>query len=185
MSLRIEQWLGPTFRHVPSGAEPLDTTWAGRSRGRWNVPGEPTFYLASSREVAAAEWLRHLDQAGLPSGSGVSPSGPGVPRPGPGVPPRDLYEIDVTLQRTIDFRDATNRAQLSIDDLSRVALDPVAARALATFVRTALDVEAIWVPSVAFLDRPEAGNLVVFLERLDRPLADLATARLLGRLTLP
>ena len=91
----------------------------------------------------------------------------------------------MTLQRTIDFRDATNRAQLSIDDLSRVALDPVAARALATFVRTALDVEAIWVPSVAFLDRPETGNLVVFLERLDRPLADVATARLLGRLTLP
>ena len=70
MSLRIEPWRGPTFRHVPSGARPLDTTWAGRSRGRWNVPGEPTFYLASSREVAAAEWLRHLDQAGLPPGPG-------------------------------------------------------------------------------------------------------------------
>ena len=91
----------------------------------------------------------------------------------------------MNVQRTIDFRDATNRAQLSIDDLSRLVLDPVAARALATFVRTALDVDAIWVPSIAFLDRPEAGNLVIFLERLDRPLADLATPRLLGRLTLP
>ena len=178
MSLRIEPWRGPTFRHVPSGAQPLDTTWAGQSRGRWNLPGEPTFYLASSREVAATEWLRHLDRAGLQPGSGVPP-------PGPAIPPRDLYEIEVTLQRTIDFRDAANRAQLSIDDLARVALDPVAARALATFVRSALDVEAIWVPSVAFLDRPEAGNLVVFLERLDRPLADLASARRLGRLTLP
>ena len=171
MSLRIEPWRGPTFRHVPSGAHPLDTTWAGRSRGRWNLPGEPTFYLASSREVAATEWLRHLDQAGLP--------------PDRAVPPRDLYEIEVTLQRTVDFRDSANQAQLSIHDLSKVALDPVAARALATFVRAALDAEAIWVPSVAFLDRPEAGNLVVFLECLDRPLAELATARLLGRLTLP
>ena len=69
--------------------------------------------------------------------------------------------------------------------MSKLVLDPVAARALGTFVRSALDAEAIWVPSVAFLDRRDQGNLVIFLDRLDRPLADLATARLFGQLTLP
>ena len=171
MSLRIEPWRGTTFRHVPKGARPLDTSRAGLARGRWNLPGEPTHYLASSREVAAAEWLRHLEDMGL------SASDP--------VPPRDLYEVTVSLQRTIDFRDGDNLAQLSIDDMSKLVLDPVAARALATFVRSALDAEAIWVPSVAFLDRRDQGNLVIFLERLDRPLPDVATARLLGQLTLP
>ncbi len=171
MSLRIEPWRGTAFRHVPQGISPLDTTRAGRARGRWNVSGQPTLYLASSREVAAAEWLRHLEDAGLAAG---------VP-----VPPRDLYEVALSLQGTIDFRDAANQAQLAIDDMSKVVLDPVGARALATFVRTALDAEAIWVPSVAFLDRREQGNLVIFLDRLRRPLADLATARLVGQLTLP
>lgn len=171
MSLRIEPWRGAAFRHVPKGAWPLDTTRAGLVRGRWNLPGEPTQYLASSRAVAAAEWLRHLEDAGLAVG---------VP-----VPPRDLYEVAFSLQRTIDFRDGANQAQLSIDDMSKLVLDPVAARALATFVRIALDAEAIWVPSVAFLDRLDQGNLVIFLDRLRSPLADLATARLVGQLTLP
>jgi RES domain-containing protein len=171
VSLRIEPWRGTTFRHVPRGAGPLDTTRAGLPRGRWNLPGEPTHYLASSREVAAAEWLRHLEDMGLPARDPV--------------PPRDLHEVTVSLQRTIDFRDGANQAQLSIDDMSKLVLDPVAARAFATFVRSAVDAEAIWVPSVAFLDRRDQGNLVIFLERLDRPLADLATTRLLGQLTLP
>jgi RES domain-containing protein len=166
VSLRIEPWRGTTFRHVPKGARPLDTSRAGLARGRWNLPGEPTHYLASSREVAATEWLRHLEDAGLSAG---------VP-----VPPRDLYEVTVSLERTIDFRDGANQAQLS-----KLVLDPGAARAFATFVRSALDAEAIWVPSVAFLDNQDQGNLVIFLERLDRPLVDLATARLLGQLTLP
>jgi len=171
VSLRIEPWRGTTFRHVPKGARPLDTSRAGLARGRWNLPGEPTHYLASSREAAAAEWLRHLEDMGLSAGDPV--------------PPRDLHEVTVSLQRTIDFRDGDNQAQLSIDDMSKLVLDPVAARALGTFVRSALDAEAIWVPSVAFLDRRDQGNLVIFVERLDRPLADLATARLLGQLTLP
>jgi len=171
VSLRIEPWRGTTFRHVPKGARPLDTSRAGLARGRWNLPGEPTHYLASSREAAAAEWLRHLEDMGLSAGDPV--------------PPRDLHEVTVSLQRTIDFRDGDNQAQLSIDDMSKLVLDPVAARALGTFVRSALDAEAIWVPSVAFLDRRDQGNLVIFVERLDRPLADLATARLVGQLTLP
>jgi RES domain-containing protein len=171
VSLQIEPWRGATFRHVPKGASPLDTARAGLARGRWNLPGEPTHYLASSREVAAAEWLRHLEEAGLSASVAV--------------PPRDLYEVTLSLQRTIDFRDGANQAQLSIDDMSKLVLDPVAARALATFVRSALHAEAIWVPSVAFLDRRDQGNLVIFLDRLDGPLADLATVRLLGELTLP
>jgi len=171
VSLRIEPWRGATFRHVPKDARPLDTSRAGLARGRWNLPGEPTYYLASSREVAAAEWLRHLEDMG--------------PSAGDPVPPRDLHEVTVSIQRTIDFRDVDNQAQLSIDDMLRLVLDPVAARAFATFVRSALDAEAIWVPSVAFLDRRDQGNLVIFLERLGRPLADLATARPLGQLGLP
>ena len=171
MSLRIESWRGTAFRNVPRGAGPLDITRAGLARGRWNLPGEPTHYLASSREVAAAEWLRHLEDAGLSAG---------VPVPG-----RDLYEVALSLKRIIDFRDGANQAQLAIDDMSKLVLDPFAARALATFVRSALEAEAIWVPSVAFLDRRDQGNLVIFLERLHAPLKDLATARLVGKLTLP
>jgi RES domain-containing protein len=171
VSLRIEPWQGTAYRHVPRGARPLDTTRAGLGRGRWNLPGQPTHYLASSREVAAAEWLRHLEDTGLSAGTPA--------------PARDLWEVTCSLRRTIDFRDGANQAELSIDDMSKLVLDPVAARALATFVRSTLDAEAIWVPSVAFLDRRDQGNLVIFLDRLDRPLADQATARLLGQLTLP
>jgi len=171
VTLRVEPWSGDTYRHVAAGSSPLDATRAGRGRNRWNLPGEPTHYLASSREVAAAEWLRHLRDAGVPAGAPV--------------PPRDLYLVTIDLARTVDLRDAENQAQLSIGDMSRLVLDAVAARALATFVRSALDVDAMWVPSIAFLDRPDEGNLVVFLERLGRPLAEVATARPLGTLTLP
>jgi hypothetical protein len=69
--------------------------------------------------------------------------------------------------------------------VGRAGRDRVRLPALRLDLGDALDAEAIWVPSVAFLDRRDQGNLVIFLDRLRRPLADLATARLVGQLTLP
>jgi hypothetical protein len=49
-------------------------------------------------------------------------------------------------------------------------LNPEVARATATFIRHTTSVEALLVPSVAFLDDPTRWNLVLFLEKVPQDL---------------
>jgi len=64
------------------------------------------------------------------------------------------------------------------DDAPECWLDPRIARAVATFFRDSLDLQAMLVPSVAYLDDAHRFNVVCFLENLaDTPRSFLPRAR--------
>lgn len=162
----VGPWQGTAFRHIPAdaGYDVRDLRFAGRrSHGRWHWQGQPTLYLASDAAVAIGEFARHL----------------AVDRGGLAVPARRaVYELGVRLERTVDVRDRTVLRLIGRDDAPECWLDVRIARAVGTFFRDALRVQAIVVPSVAHLDDPDRFNLVCFLENLpDDPRAFLPRAR--------
>jgi RES domain-containing protein len=162
----IGPWLGTAFRHIPadSGYDIRDLRHAGRrSSGRWHWQGQRTLYLASDSAVAIAEFARHLavDRGGIATSAR-----------------RAVYELGVRLDRIIDLRDPQVLRLIGRDDAPECWLDPRIARAVATFFRDSLDLQAMLVPSVAHLDDAERFNVVCFLENLpDSPRAFLPRAR--------
>jgi len=162
----VRPWAGTAFRHIPAdaGYDVRDLRYAGRrSDGRWHWRGQPTLYLASDSGVAIGEFARHL----------------AVDRGGAVVAARrTIHELGVRLDRTIDLRDTAILRLIGRDDAPGCWLDPRIARAVATFFRDSLDVQAVLVPSVVHLDEPERYNVVCFLENLpDTPRSFLPRAR--------
>jgi RES domain-containing protein len=162
----IGPWSGTAYRHIPAdrGFDVRDLRHAHRrSSGRWHWEGQPTLYLASDAAVAIGEFARHLavDRAGAP------------------VPARrTVYELGVRLERTIDLRDPAVLRLIGRDDAPECWLDVRIARAVGTFFRDSHDVQALIVPSVAYLDAADRFNLVAFLENLpENPRAFLPRAR--------
>ena len=150
----VAPWAGTAYRHIPADAshDIRDLRFAGRrSDGRWHRRGQPTLYLASDAGVAIGEFARHLT----------------VDRGGAVVPARrTIYELGVRFERTVDLRDASVLRLIGRDDAPGCWLDPRIARAVATFFRDSLDVQALLVPSVVQLDDPDRFNVVAFLENL-------------------
>ncbi len=162
----IGPWSGPAYRHIPAdrGYDVRDLRYAHRrSSGRWHWEGQPTLYLASDAAAAIGEFARHLavDRAGAP------------------LPARrTVYELGVRLERTIDLRDPAVLRLIGREDAPECWLDVRIARAVATFFRDSLGVQALLVPSVAYLDHGERFNVVAFLENLpDNPRVFLPRAR--------
>jgi RES domain-containing protein len=163
---RIGPWAGSAFRHIPAdaGYDIRDLRYAGRrSGGRWHWQGQPTLYLASDAAVAIAEFARHL----------------AVDRGGRATPARRaVYELGVKLERTVDLRDSAVLRLIGRDDAPDCWLDPRISRAVGTFFRDSLPVQALLVPSIAFLDDAARFNVVCFLENLpDTPRSFLPRAR--------
>ena len=81
---------GVYFRHVPRGAPPLVGPEPARD-GRWQR-GEivGAVYLADSVATAWAEWYRVLAEFALPPARAL---------------PRDLWRIEVSLERVADLSD--------------------------------------------------------------------------------
>jgi len=161
----VRPWQGTAYRHIPAdaGYDVRDLRFAGRrSDGRWHWRGQPTLYLAADPAVAIAEFARHLavDRGGL-------------------VPARRaVYQLGVRLGRTVDLRDPAVLFLIGRDDAPGCWLDERIARAVGTFFRDSLRVEALLVPSVAHLDARDRFNLVCFLENLPpEPRAFLPRAR--------
>jgi RES domain-containing protein len=148
----LHPWSGTGFRHIPAGSrfDVLDTRFAALATdNRWNLPGEPTFYLAGDRGVALAEYARHLrEDVGSSDTS------------------RALYVVELAVENVLDLRDARVRRAISLGGGPRRFLDRSVARATAEFLRHATPAEALIVPSMAFLDDPSRWNLVLFLEKL-------------------
>ncbi len=151
----VHRWRGVAYRHIPFGSafDVLDFRFAGRGgENRWNVPGEPTLYLASDVATAVAEFARHFHAVG-------------PAELGPQTVARQVYRLELALD-ALDLRDHEVLASLSLAGAPHRFLDRAVARATARFIRTTSRAQAIFLPSMAFLDRPEHWILAHFLERL-------------------
>lgn len=151
----IQPWQGEAYRHLPDGDYNVyDFQYARLSRyNRWNVQGEPTLYLASSLDVASAEWSRHF-QYNRSKELTVK------------TKRRRVYCFQVRLQQTLNLCRPKVWKELSLQNVPHCFLDKEQARATARFLRVTTQVEAIFVPSMAFLDQLEQWVLVIFLEKL-------------------
>lgn len=151
----IRPWSGHAVRHLPKGArDAYDFSHTGLADdNRWNIRGDPTLYLARDKDVALAEWARHLQVDRSPLLAGYTKT-------------RQVYRFEVRLRHTLDLGDPQVWKELSLEDAPYCFLDKAMARATATFVRKTTAAEAVFVPSAAFLDQLNKWVLAVFLEKL-------------------
>jgi len=96
--------------------------------------------------VALAEYARHGD----PAGRDV----------------RRLYRLTLRSIPALDVRRPAVAAQLGLPDRDALS-DRTRTRAAATRVRNARICAALVVPSMAFLDRPDRFNVVIFCDAVD------------------
>lgn len=152
----LTPWAGTAYRHLPASSpfSVLDFQFAGQSKeNRWNEQGEPTLYLARDVGVAIAEFARHFQMGRAPIGRDD-------------VVRRLVYRLDLQIDRVLDLRDPRLHTAMSLSGVPVCFLDRAVARAVAQYLRRMTMAQALFVPSVAMLDRPERWNLVLFLEKL-------------------
>jgi RES domain-containing protein len=157
------------FCHVP-GDVPIDLdrlAQAGDASDRWNGPGEPTVYLASDPGVALAEYARHH----APDGSATVD--------------RLVLRVALTDVRLVDLRRDAVRRSYGVADGPAAFLDKDVARRVASTVRGDGEAHGLIVPSMAFLDDLERGDVVLFGECLPGGLrACVRSFEVVGRLRL-
>jgi len=158
----VQGWSGIAFRHIPADSPygVLDFRFAGRAHdNRWNVAGEPTLYLARDPGVAVAEFGRHLRDSRSE-------------RLGAETIVRRVFELEVRINRLLDLRDpqacaaVAGVAGLALTPFPTCFLDRDLARATAAFLRQSTPVQALIVPSAAFMDALDRWIMVLFLENL-------------------
>jgi RES domain-containing protein len=154
----IQPWSGLAVRHIPQLAvqryDIYDFSYAGRSaENRWNRQGQTTLYLAKEKNVALAEYARHLK---------IDRSAALISQ----VQERAVYQFDVRLNAAIDFCRPEVWQELSLSNAPECFKDKNLSRSCADFIRYTTEAEAMFVPSMAFLDAPEQWCLVMFLEKL-------------------
>jgi RES domain-containing protein len=152
----LEPWSGFGVRHIPEGSPYgiLDFRFSSRAKdNRWNVEGQPTLYLASEKDVALAEYARHLQ---IDRSTTLTRQ----------TRARHVWRLELTLKHVIDLRNPQLWKELSLQNPPSCFLDPEQARAVAQFVRKTTLAEAVLVPSMAFLDKPDRWVMAVFLEKL-------------------
>jgi len=154
----ISPWTGYGIRHIPDtpgkSYDIYDFRYCGRSNeNRWNIAGEPTLYLAKEKDVALAEYARHfkVDR---------------TPRLATQTYRRQVLRFRVELEYVLDLRIPKVWAELSLENAPDCFKDKTIARSTANFIRKTTLTQAIFVPSVAFLDNLEQWCLVLFLEKL-------------------
>lgn len=124
----------------------LVTTSAGN---RWNVPGEPTIYLAGDFGMALVEAGRHA-------------------APSDALERRVIWRLWVQLRSVMDLREAAVRRALELESPTWF-LDRARCRGVVARLRADRACEAIRVPSAGAADTPERWNLVLFVDLLDAP----------------
>lgn len=150
----ITPWKGYVFRHIPAGNEVLDFSLCGLSKeNRWNSPGEPTLYLAGSKQIALSEYSRHYQENRLI-------------KLGKKTQKRHFYRLEIQLERTINLCNPDVYANFpgAPDCYKEIKI----ARTVGALIRNVFKVEAIFVPSMAFLDDLSKWCLVLFLENLPK-----------------
>jgi RES domain-containing protein len=126
-------------------------------RDRWGSPGTRTVYLAGDPAVALAEYARHREIGG-PSES------------------RCLCSFRLQAVRVLDLRDGDAARLLGLTS-TQGYLHRQEARRVSQAARETGFSQGLIVPSLAFLDRPERFNVVLFVEWLGVDLETLLTDR--------
>lgn len=152
----IKPWIGYALRHIPDieTADVRDFKYCALSKtNRWNSMGEPTLYLAKDKSVAIGEFSRHFSEDRSP-------------KLATRIHRRQIWKFSVELNKTIDLCNLETCEALSLADPPNCFSNIQIARSTATFLRNALKIEAIFVPSMVFMDDLSKWCLVVFLENL-------------------
>ncbi|MGF1612297.1 MAG: RES family NAD+ phosphorylase [Kiloniellales bacterium] len=135
-------WQGEVWRHVFANRDPLEPSWRP---GRWS-PGTlfPVLYTSLSRDCALAEANHLISRYSIPPSVG-----------------RVMASLAVGLERVVDLTIDDRLAQLGVD-LAAYALDAGRCPEIGAAANL-IEYQAILAPSA----RHEAGNLVIFTERLN------------------
>ncbi len=154
-------WSGPLLRHRPKGStrSVIDDTFLGQAdRNRWSARGVRAYYFAHDLGVVAAEHARHV-AADVPAGHRERIE-------------REVFRVQVTLERALDLTDRRVVAAMGAQPIGRWILDIDATQAASTYLRSQLPgLQGLIVPSVAFLDDHDRFNVVVFRDAIDRSAA--------------
>jgi RES domain-containing protein len=126
-------------------------------RDRWGASGTRTVYLAGDPAVALAEYARHRD-VGAPAER------------------RCLCSFRLQAVSVLDLR-AGEAIRILGPSSAAAFLDRQEARRVSRAVRETGVCQGLIVPSMAYLDRPERLNVVLFVERLGADLESLLTDR--------
>ena len=131
---------------------------------RWNVEGMPTVYLAGDVGLALVEGGRHL------------------PAPPTAGSDHTIWGVRVHVSGILDIRSCLSDGLMS--DRAWV-FDRSRCHALVHDVRRIEGVAGILVPSAGSLDDVSRWNLVLYADRIDRPLRELISEpRDIGRIAL-
>jgi RES domain-containing protein len=152
----IKSWDGYAVRHIPDivGNEVYDFSYCALAKNnRWNVQGEPTLYLAKDKAVAAGKFARHFSEN---RSQALAKK----------IQRRQIWRFKVRLNRTLNLCDLKVCKALSLADAPFCFKDKRVSRSTANFLRSSLKVDAIFVPSMVFLDDLSKWCLVIFLENL-------------------
>lgn len=134
---------GRVCRHMFNG---LDPQLANTRGARWNPPGTAAAYLSLESDTAVAEADHSLT---------VQPV-----RPKPKS--RELYEIDLNLERVLDLRVEGLLERLGVDEVALHGHPPAQCQAVGGAAAW-LACDGLLVPSA----RVNGSNLVVFVDRMD------------------
>jgi RES domain-containing protein len=152
----IKPWSGYAYRHIPdiASSDVRDFSYCAFSKSnRWNSKGEPTLYLAKDKSVVVGEFSRHFSEDRSPKLVTQ-------------MHRRQIWKLSVKLSKTIDLCNLKACKALSLDDPPHCFSNIQIAGSTATFLRNTLKIEAIFVPSMVFMDDLSKWCLGVFLENL-------------------
>lgn len=153
----VVAWSGDVLRHRPksSSRSVLDDTYLGiADDNRWSAQGIRAYYFASDIGVVAAEHARHI-AVDVPVGHADRIE-------------RSVFKVRVALDRVLTLTNAHVIVAMGAAPLQEWVLDTVATQTAASYlVAQVRGLQGLIVPSVAFLDRPDRFNLVVYPEAID------------------
>lgn len=169
----VAPWSGVLLRHRPatSTRSVLDDTYLGQAAdNRWTPLGLRAWYFAVDRGVVAAEHARHI-AADLPPGHHERLE-------------RDVFRIRTALARTLDLTDPRVVRAMGAEPVNRWTLDLAATQASGAYLFAQVPgLQALIVPSVAFLDDHARHNVVIFRDAVD-PVAVFGPPEPAFRITL-
>ena len=153
----VRPWSGTALRHQPASSlrSVLDDEYLGQQHdARWSEFGVRAWYFAADIGLIVAEYGWHI-AVDLPDGH--------VERL-----ERSVYQVEITLDRVLDLTDAATVGAMGAGPIDSWILNLPATQSAARYLLEQVpDLQGLLVPSVAFLDRPDRHDTVVYRDRVD------------------